>query len=239
MDGSREEIIVENLGLVPFVVRRLKQLEASGLETEDAVAYGIEGLIQAVDRYDEARGTTFSTFAITRIRGAILDAARQADPLPRSTRKIVRKVDETRLALASQLGRWPDRSEVAEAAGLPSEKLDSVAGFESVATISLTALLNGRDDAERSRGWEPSDPDQSSQPGIMLEEEATTTLLHEAIRGLPPRERQIIAMRYREGRSLSEIAGAMQLSESRICQLHKRILGSLKSYLEDDLAIAA
>ena len=239
MDGSREEMIVENMGLVPFVVRKLSQVEASGLDPEDAIAYGIEGLIQAVDRYDEARGTTFSTFAISRIRGSILDAARQADPLPRSTRKMVRLVDEARLALATQLGRWPERSELEAAVDLPAEKLNSVAGFDSVATISLNELLNGRDDAERARGWEPTDPDEYSEPGTVLEERATTALLHDAIRSLPDRERQIIAMRYRDGRSLSEIAGVMQLSESRICQIHKRILGDLKSHIEDDLAIAA
>ena len=239
MESSREEKIVENLGLVAFVVRRLAQVESSRLENEDAVAYGIEGLIQAVDRYDEAKGTTFSTFAISRIRGSILDAARQADPLPRSTRRIVRQVDEARLHLASCLGRWPDLAEIAEAVDMPREKLHSVSGFDSVATISLDELLNGRSDADHARRWEPSDPDEGAEPGTALDARATTESLYDAVRSLPERERQIIEMRYREGLSLSEIATAMQLSESRICQLHKRILGTLKNQMELDLAIAA
>src|SRR5688572_6509517 len=100
-------MIVKNLPLVTFVVGKMSGESGSSIDREDAVAYGVEGLIQAVDNYDPTRGTTFASFAIRRIRGSILDAVRRMDVLPRSLRKSARELERANLDLAAMLGRWP------------------------------------------------------------------------------------------------------------------------------------
>src|SRR3990172_7836115 len=101
-------MIVQNLPLVAFVVGKMSDESGNSIiDREDAMAYGVEGLIQAVDNYDPERGTTFASFAIRRIRGSVLDAIRRLDILPRSLRKSAREVERANLELATMLGRWP------------------------------------------------------------------------------------------------------------------------------------
>ena len=114
MDPKRDDMIVKNLPLVSFVVSKMSDENGNrSFDREDAVAYGVEGLIQAVDSFDPSRGTTFASFAIRRIRGSILDAIRRMDVLPRSLRKSAREIEKANLELASQLGRWPSLNELA------------------------------------------------------------------------------------------------------------------------------
>ncbi len=120
MEAGREEMIVRNLPLVSFVVGKMSGENGnSALDREDAVAYGVEGLIQAVDSFDPTRGVTFASFAIRRIRGSILDAIRRLDVLPRSLRKGARELERATMELAVQLSRWPTQRELAVKLGLP------------------------------------------------------------------------------------------------------------------------
>ena len=113
-------MILRNVPLVTFVVGRMAgQAGASLIEREEAIGYGIEGLIQAVDKFDPERGATFASFAVTRIRGSILDAIRRNDILPRSLRKSTREIESANLELAAMLGRWPTTKELALKTGLP------------------------------------------------------------------------------------------------------------------------
>jgi RNA polymerase sigma factor for flagellar operon FliA len=111
---GREETILQNMPLVAFVVNRLStdRSRTLGLDREDAMGYGIEGLIQAVDGFDRERGTSFASFAVRRIRGSVLDAVRRQDPLPRSLRRSTRQVEQAAQELATQ-GRWPSQKELA------------------------------------------------------------------------------------------------------------------------------
>src|SRR3990172_11423985 len=113
--SGRGEMILKHMPLVAFVVNRLStdRNRTLGLDREDAMSYGIEGLIQAVDNFDTGRGTSFASFAVRRIRGSILDAVRRQDPLPRSLRRSTRQVDQAAQELAAQLGRWPTQKELA------------------------------------------------------------------------------------------------------------------------------
>src|SRR5690349_6972721 len=124
MDPKRDDMIVKNLPLVSFVVSKMSGENANrSFDREDAVAYGVEGLIQAVDSFDPSRGTTFASFAIRRIRGSILDAIRRMDVLPRSLRKSAREIEKANLELAAQLGRWPSQNELAFKLGIPLRDL--------------------------------------------------------------------------------------------------------------------
>ena len=111
----RDEAILRHMPLVAFVVNRLStdRNRTLGLDREDAMSYGVEGLIQAVDGFDQSRGTSFASFAVQRIRGSILDAVRRHDPLPRSLWRSTRQVELASQELASQLGRWPTQKELA------------------------------------------------------------------------------------------------------------------------------
>src|SRR3990172_4086302 len=112
---KRNDMILQNMPLVAFVVNRLStdRIRTLGLDREDAMSYGIEGLIQAVDNFNPLRGTSFASFAVRRIRGSVLDAVRRQDPLPRSLRRSARQVDQAAQELATQLGRWPSQNELA------------------------------------------------------------------------------------------------------------------------------
>jgi RNA polymerase sigma factor for flagellar operon FliA len=226
------------LPLVSFVVSRMADESGSSpLDREEAIAYGIEGLIQAVDNYDESRGTTFASFAIRRIRGSILDAIRRMDVLPRSLRKAARELERANLELASQLGRWPTHKELAFRLGVPVEQLRTLLHNTSSRVISLERIMDEHSQ-EGSNPWEAIDPDEATDPAVAADRKASMLLLGDALNDLPTRDRLLIQMRYGRSMPFHEIGELLGLSESRVCQLHKRILRSLRDRLVADMAAA-
>lgn len=239
MKAGREDMIVRNLPLVSFVVGKMSdQNGSSALDRDDAVAYGIEGLIQAVDSYDPERGATFASFAIRRIRGSILDAIRRMDVLPRSLRKGARELERATMELTVQLGRWPTQRELAMKMGIPLRELQSLAGHSSSRVVSLERIMEDKT-GEGSSHWEASDPDEYSDPATAADRKASMMLLDGALTSLPARDRAILQLRYGRGMAFHEIGSLMGLSESRVCQLHKRILSSLRQRLARELEAAA
>ena len=239
--GNREQMIVRHLPLVSFVVGRMpsETKAACGFDREDAIGYGVEGLIQAVDNYDPRRGTSFASFAVRRIRGSILDAIRRQDPLPRSLRRSARELEQASQELACHLGRWPSHRELAIRLGLTLRELHSLLSRTSPRIVSLErSLENGGGDGQ-THTWDPVDDDEHGDPARATERKATIGLLGEALKTLPPRERAILRLRYGESMAFHEIGGLMGLSESRVCQLHKKILASLRRELAPALREAA
>ena len=231
-------MIVKNLPLVSFVVGKMSDESGSSpLDREDAIAYGIEGLIQAVDNYDETRGTTFASFAIRRIRGSILDAIRRMDVLPRSLRKNARELERANLDLASMLGRWPTLRELALRLNVPLEQLRAT-GHSGSRVVSLERMMNERA-SEGSAPWEATDPDELSDPATAADHRAALELLGGALDTLSSRDKTIVQLRYGRSLAFHEIGRLMKLSESRVCQLHKRILLSLRGRLKRDMEVAA
>jgi RNA polymerase sigma factor for flagellar operon FliA len=232
-------MIVQNLPLVAFVVGKMSDENGSSvLDRDDAMAYGTEGLIQAVDNYDPTRGTTFASFAIRRIRGSILDAIRKMDVLPRSLRKGARELERSTMELAIQLGRWPTQRELAMKMGLQLRELQSLVGHSASRVVSLERIMEDRN-GEGSNVWEPGDPDELTDPAAASDRRASMMLLDQAVVSLPERDRAILQMRYGRNMAFHEIGDMMGLSESRVCQLHKRILSNLKNKLTRDLEAAA
>ena len=239
--GNREKMIVRHLPLVTFVVGRMssENRAATGLDREDAIGYGVEGLIQAVDNYDPRRGTSFASFAVRRIRGSILDAIRKQDPLPRSLRRSARELDHASQELASQLGRWPTHRELATRLGLNLHELHSLLSRTNPRVVSLERSLEDGAGDGQTHTWDPVDDDEEGDPARATELKATMRLLSEALKTLTPRERAILRLRYSESLAFHEIGGLMGLSESRVCQLHKKILASLRRELAPALREAA
>lgn len=236
---SRQEMITKHMPLVAFVVSRMStdNQKTLGLDREDALAYGVEGLIQAVDGFDETRGTSFASFAVRRIRGSILDAIRKMDPLPRSLRKSTREVEQTSQELSAALGRWPTPKEIAFRMGIPLEQLDNIQKHAGSKFISLEHALQDR--GESSPSFDPVDEDETGDPAKAADHNASLALLDAALHHLPARDRAILRLRYAESKPFHEIGRMMGLSESRVCQLHKRILGTLRRQINAQMEEAA
>lgn len=237
---AREQMIIRHMPLVTFVVGRMSGdgQRTLGLDREDAIGYGLEGLIQAVDSFDPSRGTSFASFAIRRIRGAVLDAIRKADPLPRSVRKSAREIDQATQELAVQLGRWPTHRELAIRLGVSPGELSSLQKNSGSRFVSLEQALQDRA-GDGSSVHEPADDDELGNPELAAEFGASLELLRDALAQLPARDRTILLMRYAEARPFHQIGEAMGLSESRVCQIHKRILATLRRRLAQAMQDAA
>jgi RNA polymerase sigma factor for flagellar operon FliA len=239
MNPKRDDMIVKNLPLVSFVVGKMSDENGNGaFDREDAVAYGVEGLIQAVDNFDPERGATFASFAIRRIRGSILDAIRRMDVLPRSLRRSAREIEKANLELAAQLGRWPTPNELAFKLGMPVRELRDLQGQTASRLVSLERIMDEKSN-EGGSAWEAVDPDELGDPAAAADRRASMALLDQALGRLPARDRAILQLRYGRGMAFHQIGKIMGLSESRVCQLHKRILSSLKVHLRRDLELAA
>jgi RNA polymerase sigma factor for flagellar operon FliA len=233
---ERDAMIIRHMPLVAFVVGRMSSETSNrnGLDRDDAMAYGTEGLIQAVDSFDPERGTSFASFAVRRIRGSILDAIRKQDVLPRSVRRSARELEQASQELACQLGRWPTNKEIAMRLGLSLDELHVLRSRSSSKVVSLEQCLEDRPD-NPGLIWDPADEDEFGNPATATEHRATLGLLKDAMGTLSSRERSILYMRYGQSMPFHEIGALMGLSESRICQLHKKILASLRHRLEPAL----
>lgn len=238
--ATRQAMITRHMPLVAFVVSRMStdNQKTLGLDREDALAYGVEGLIQAVDGFDETRGTSFASFAVRRIRGSILDAIRKMDPLPRSLRKSTREVEHVSQELSAALGRWPTPKEIAFRMGIPIEQLDGIQRHAGSKFISLEHALQDRG-GDSAPAFDPADDDESGDPAKTADHNASLMLLDEALHGLSARDRAILRLRYSDSKPFHEIGAMMGLSESRVCQLHKRILSVLKRQINAQLEEAA
>lgn len=239
--SKREATILKNIPLVTFVVNRMStdRTNTLGLDREDAIGFGTEGLIQAIDGFDESRGTAFASFAIRRIRGSILDAVRRQDPLPRSLRRSTRQVDQASQELASQLGRWPTQKEVAVRLGISPKDVLEIRRHSSSRFVSLENVLQQNAGEGGSGRWDPPDPDDRSDPAIAAERQAALHQLDRAMATLNERDRAILRYRYSESKPFHEVGRLLGLSESRVCQLHKRILSVLRRELSAALDEAA
>jgi RNA polymerase sigma factor for flagellar operon FliA len=237
---DRDQMILQHLPLVAFVVGRMSTDHGRplGLEREDAMGYGTEGLIQAVDSFDPGRGTSFASFAVRRIRGSILDAIRRADHLPRSLRKSARELDQASQELAAQLGRWPTAKEIAMKMGLRPSQVHQIMKHSTSRMVSLEHIFQDREN-EGSYLLDPLDDDEQGDPAQAAERRASLELLSQAIAGLPRRDRALLQLRYGESMPFHQIGEIMGLSESRVCQLHKRVITALRRRLTPALKEAA
>lgn len=229
---QREALISQYAPLVKYVVGRLAIGLPNVLDYEDILSFGTVGLIEAVDRFDDSKGVKFETYAIARIRGAIIDALRSLDRLPRSVRQKARAIDAASSRLSFELSRTPTDFEVAEALGLPLDQYHKALVNSSWVTVSLDGMLD-RDDANEGSSMEvaiagpdPLDITADIEHQELLEE------MSGAVSSLPERELLIVSLYYQEGMTMREIARILDISESRVCQLHARALSRLRQSMQ-------
>ncbi len=232
---DRDRAISQYGPLVRHVAGRLASRIPGVLDYEDILSYGTIGLIEALDRYDESKAVKFETYAMTRIRGSIIDALRAVDRLPRSVRRKAKKLDQVRTALTAELDREPTREELARAMEMTPSEYDRTSRDCGWVTVSLDGLLDRDEQSEGTGAPEPRSGDDGDFSASMEKEEMLTALA-EAVRKLPERELLIVSLYYRDGLTRKEIGWILDISESRVCQLHGRALGRLRARLEPERA---
>ncbi len=231
---ERDVAIRQYAPLVKYVVGRLAIGLPAILDYEDILSYGTIGLIEALDRYDNSKGVKFETYAISRIRGAIIDALRALDRLPRSVRQKVRRLETINVELTAGLGREPTDAEVAEQMGMTLTAYHQTLVDASWVTVSLDGLMDRDDeDGGGSSSDMPADPGQEDFTR-RLEKKQLLAALAGAIKTLPEREYLIVGLYYKDEMTMKEIAQILEISESRVCQLHGRALSRLRARLARD-----
>ncbi|MGH2685845.1 MAG: FliA/WhiG family RNA polymerase sigma factor [Actinomycetota bacterium] len=233
-DGSaaaRDRLVLHYAPLVKFVAGRLAAGLPSSVDDADLVSAGVFGLIDAIERYDPRRGVKFETFAMPRVRGAILDELRAMDWVPRSIRSDARGVLRARETLVGTLGREPTDDEVAEHLGVSRPELaSSLAMISRSFMLSLETPLSSDDDGPTLSDGIPA---VDADPAVAFDDPAL--LLPEAIASLPDRERHIVSLYYYEGMTLAEVGEVLGVSESRVCQVLGRCLGRLRTSITAQL----
>ncbi len=242
--SSEEEltrIVQDYMPLVRHAVNRVLAgaSKSSILQYEDMVSCGVQGLLEANRTYDPDRGAKFSTYALPRIRGAILDALRAAHPLPRSLQKASSDIDKATSALYTELGRSPTKTEIAEKLEVPLETLLASSRASSIRVLSLEGLADMTANGAIEKLTELADDDPGIDPHNAAHRDILRQQLFTAIEELPEREREIIRLYYIESHSLKSIGNAMSISESRASQLRHRAIRRLRSALSEEMAEAA
>ena len=229
----RDALIVQYIYLIRYVVGRIKVTLPSTISVEDIAGYGVEGLINAIERFSIQRNTRFETYALIRIRGAILDRIRSEDFLPRSVRRKIKEIKGAQEHLKQEIGRMPTTTEVANYLGMDVEKVNQILSEDTVMT-SIYDRKGANDDSV-----EIIDTIQDTNklnPQENMEEKNVKQELERALQRLPERERIIMVLYYQENMTLKEIGSTINMSESRVCQLHAQAIMKLKNILSGNRA---
>ncbi len=231
-ERQKEIALSKYAPLVKYVVDRLALHLPKSVERDDLTSAAIIGLFDAMEKFDASKGTKFETYAIWRIRGAILDELRSLDWASRSIRRKARTVEEAARGLGQKLGRAATEEEVADALNLSTAELSRLMDeVHGTALLSLSKAVSTEDDQDYIQLEDiVDDPSQTDALEVIESEQAREVLL-ETIDGLPEQQRLVVALYYYEEMTLKEIGEALHISESRVSQIHTRAVKTLKARL--------
>jgi RNA polymerase sigma factor for flagellar operon FliA len=239
---ARDKLILAYSPLVKYVAGRMSSGLPAHIEEEDLVSYGLLGLIGALERFDLSRNIKFETYAVTRIKGAIIDELRALDWVPRSVRSWARKVEAAVTQLENHLARAPTDEETAEKLGIGvDEYLDILNQISCASIVALDEFWDSSGTGQDNKvnlidTLEDSDaPDPSRAYRVQVIKET----LAGAIERLPERERIVIGLYYYEGLTLKEIGEVLGVTESRVSQLHTKAVLRLRGRIKEDLDLEA
>jgi len=229
----RDRLIIHYSPLVKYVAGRVGVGLPPNVEHADLVSYGVFGLIDAIDKYDLERAIKFETYAISRIRGAIIDELRSIDWIPRSVRSKSREVERTYAQLEGELHRSPTEQEVADRIGISIGDLHQIFSKVSYANVvALDELMHaGGERGDSLTLGDTLKDTRAEDPVMAFETQETKFLLSRAVNLLPEREKIVVTLYYYEGLTLAEIGRVLGVTESRICQMHTKAVMQLRAKL--------
>lgn len=230
--SKREKLILRYAPLVKYVAGRMAVGMPSNVDRGDLTSYGMFGLMDAIEKFDVETGYRFQTYAVQRIRGAIVDELRSMDWVPRSVRRKARDIERAIAELQTELGRPPDDAELAEALDITVDTLaDHLAQISMTSVGALDAALTGTDGGTIRVVDTVADED-TLQPDQHIDEIAMRELLVDAMDRITEREQQVLALYYFEGLTLSQIGEIIGVTESRVSQIHSKAILTLRSHIE-------
>lgn len=223
----REKLITEYAPLVKVVAGRLSMYLGYNVEYEDLVSYGIFGLIDAIDKFDPGKEVKFETYASLRIRGSILDQIRKMDWIPRTIRQKQKKIETAIREIESREGRPATDEEIASSLGITDEEyLDWQGQMKVTGVVSLNEFMEAGSEVPIESG---AHSQQFDSPETVIEKEELKRMLMESLEVLTEKEKKVILFYYYEELTLKEISSILEVSESRISQLHTRALQKMKA----------
>jgi len=236
----RDRLIIEYMPLVKYVAGRLAVGLPASVQIEDLIGSGTLGLMSAIDRYDPGRDNKFSTFAISRIRGAMLDELRAMDWVPRSVRRKARQLEDAHQRLERKLGRPAHDDEIAGALEIDLRDyhhlLEDVRG---ATLLSLNEHCSGGGDDSPNQVHDTVPDKALVDPIAILEVQKMRNVLDGSLDSLPDRERLVLILYYYEEMTLKEIGAILGVSESRVSQIHTKAIGRLRARLRNDSELLA
>ena len=231
--AERDRLIVHYSPLVKYVAGRVSVGLPQNIEQSDLMSYGVFGLIDAIDKFDPTRNIKFETYAIARIKGAIIDELRSIDWVPRSVRAKARNVEKAYAKLEASLLRTPTDAEVAGEMGIGESDLLTI--YNQISFVGLAALDEMFSGGERGESTTLGDtlPDKGEGPVAAYEVEEMKQTLAGAINRLGDREKIVLTLYYYEGLTLAEIGEVLGVTESRVCQIHTKAVLQLRSRMSE------
>ncbi len=230
----KNEIVLAYLSLVKYLAGRLAVKLPSFIGQEDLESYGVFGLLEAVEKFNPDLGVSFKAYAYNRIRGAMIDEIRKLNWIPRTLWQKIQLLNATKERLQKELGEKVSHEALAEAMGITVSELYKLEGQVNLLSLSSLDETVSVADGERVRWGDMIQDSDSPDPLDMIEKEESKQLLIKAIEELPEKDRTVLALYYQEELTLKEIGKVLDVSESRVCQLHTRALNRLRSKLEQE-----
>jgi len=228
----RDAFIRQYMPLVKYVAGKVSTGMPGSVEYDDLVGFGQFGLLDAINKYDPEKNVKFKTYAVQRIRGSILDELREMDWVPRSVRQKSREIDEAIVSVESKLGRSATDEEVAEEMGISVNELQrTVMKVSGTSILSLNDVWYSGDDSDRVSIGDSIESPSSLNPDVIVEREEVRRVIIEAINELPEKEKMVLVLYYKEDLTFREIGEVLDVSESRISQLHTRANMRLRAKL--------
>jgi RNA polymerase sigma factor FliA len=231
--ADKNHLLTEHMPLVKRLAHHMKAKLPPSVEVDDLVQAGMMGLLDAINRYEDNHGAQFETYAVLRIRGAMLDELRNSDWMPRSTRQNMRKVEAAMEALQQRLGRPASESEIAKSLKMSLSDYQEMLGDGG--GHQLLYYEDFHDTEEGSDGFLDRYAVDDSDPLRSLLDTGFRQAVIDAIDALPPREKMLMGLYYEEELNLKEIGAVMGVSESRVSQLHTQAVSRLRAALREQL----
>ncbi len=228
----REAFIRQYAPLVKYVAGKVAAGMPHSVEFEDLVGFGVFGLIDAIDKYDPDKNVKFKTYAVTRIRGAIFDELRSIDWVPRSVRQKTREIEETIVELEAKLGRPASDSEIAQSLGVTDDEFSrTMLKISGTSVLSLNDVWFSAGEGDKIAIGDSIESPATMNPDAQIERDEIKRVIVQAIDELPDKEKKVLVLYYYEDLTLKEIGQVLEVTESRVSQLHTKAIIRLRAKL--------